>query len=116
MSVQTVLRSVLTRKWLALAATVAACGVVACTSSPPRSPAQVAADTATTARVQAALAADPNLFARDITVSVDNGVVNLSGMAWSDDDIQTAGRLAASVPGVKGVNNQVGLESAQVGR
>jgi len=76
----------------------------------------VSADAATAARVQAALAADPNLFARDIVVSVDDGVVNLSGLAWSEDDILTAGRLAASIPGVKGVNNQVGLEGAQVGR
>jgi osmotically-inducible protein OsmY len=90
--------------------------MVACSTAPPRSPAQRAADTATAARVQAALAAEPNLFSRDIVVSVQDGMVNLSGMAWSDDDIQTAGRVASSVAGVKGVNNQVGLESAQVGR
>jgi osmotically-inducible protein OsmY len=66
--------------------------------------------------VQAALAADQDLFARDIVVSVQDGVVNLSGLAWSDDDIQTAGRIAGSIVGVKAVNNQIGLESAQVGR
>jgi osmotically-inducible protein OsmY len=90
--------------------------LAACSTPPPSSPAQHTADAATAARVQAALAAEPNLFARDIAVSVQDGVVNLSGLAWSDDDIQTAGRVAGSVPGVKGVNNQVGLESAQVGR
>jgi hyperosmotically inducible protein len=92
------------------------CTLVACSTPPPSSPAQRAADAAITARVQAALAAQPSLFAKDIVVSVQDGVVNLSGMAWSDDDIQTAGRVAGSVPGVKGVDNQVGLESAQVGR
>ena len=101
------------RATLVLAAT--ACILVACSTSPPSSPAQRAADAATSARVQAALAAQPNLFARDIVVSVQDGVVNLSGMAWSNDDIQTAERIAGSVPGVKGVDNQVGLESAQVG-
>jgi hypothetical protein len=29
-----------------------------------------------------------------MVVAVQDGVVNLSGMAWSDDDIQTAGRVA----------------------
>ena len=101
---------------LALIFTASACALVACSTAPPSSPAQSAADTATAARVQAALAAQPNLFSRDIVVSVHDGMVNLSGMAWSDDDIQTAGRVAGAVPGVKGVNNQVGLESAQVGR
>ena len=79
--------------------------LVACSTAPPRSPAQRTADAATAARVQAALAAGPNLFARDIVVSVQDGVVNLSGMAWSDDDIQTAGHVASSVAGVKVVNN-----------
>src|SRR6516164_9501531 len=97
-----------------LAATM--CTLVACSTPPPSSPAQRAADAAITARVQAALAAQPSLFAKDIVVSVQDGVVNLSGMAWSDDDIQTAGRVAGSVPGVKRVDNQVGLESAEVGR
>jgi osmotically-inducible protein OsmY len=101
---------------LALLVTTTVCALVACSTPPPSSPAQRAADAATTARVQAALAAAPNLFSRDIVVSVQDGVVNLSGMAWSDDDIQTAGRVAGSVPGVKRVDNQVGLESAEVGR
>jgi osmotically-inducible protein OsmY len=100
----------------ALALVAAAYTLAACSTAPPTSPAQRAADAATAARVQAALAAEPNLFAKDIVVSVQDDVVTLSGMAWSDDDIQTAGRVAGSVPGVKGVNNQVGLESAQVGR
>jgi len=99
-----------------LVAAIAVCSTVACTTPPPRSAAQQAADAATASRVQAALAADSNLFSRDIVVTVADGVVNLSGLAWSDDDIQTAGRIARSVSGVKGVNNQVELESSQFGR
>lgn len=110
------LRSVRSSRRLALVVTAAVSAIVACSTPPPRSPAQRAADADTAARVRTALAADPNLFARDIVVSVDGGVVNLSGLAWSDDDIQSAGRVAGSVLGVKSVNNQIGLESAQVGR
>lgn len=66
--------------------------------------------------MQPALVAEQVLFARDIVVSVQDGVVNLSGFAKSDDDIQTAERVAGSVLDVKSVNNQIGLESAQVGR
>jgi hypothetical protein len=100
------LRGVRTSQRLGLIATLAACGIVACYTSPPRSPAQRAADSATAARVQVALASEPSLFARDIVVSVEDGVVNLSGMAWSDDDIETAEPVASAIPGVKSVNNQ----------
>jgi osmotically-inducible protein OsmY len=91
-------------------------GIVACSTPAPKSPEQRLTDADTAAEVQAALAADQDLFARDIVVSVQDGVVSLSGFAWSDDDIQKAGRIAGSIEGVKAVNNQIGLESAQVGR
>jgi osmotically-inducible protein OsmY len=109
-------RQVRNSRRLALVVIATVCALVACSTAPPRSPAQRTTDAATAARVQAALAAEPNLFAKDIVVSVQDGEVNLSGMAWSDGDIQTAGRVAGSVAGVKGVDNHVGLESAQVGR
>jgi osmotically-inducible protein OsmY len=116
--IETLLRPARIRRQQAVILAATAYTLVACSTPPlpPSSPAQRAADAATASRVQAALAAEPNLFARDIVVSVHDGVVNLSGMAWSDDDIQTAGRVARSVSGVTGVTNQVGLESAQVGR
>ena len=109
-------RRVRNSKGLGLIATLIASNIVACSTSPPSSPAHSAADAATATRVQAALAAQPKLFARDIVVSVNDGVVNLSGMAWSDDDIETAQRVASAVPGVKSVNNQISLESSQFGR
>jgi len=99
-----------------LTATLIALGIVACSTSPPSSPVQRAADAATATRVEAALAAQTQLFARDIVVSVNDGVVNLSGMAWSSDDIETAQRVARAVPGVKSVSNQISLESSQFGR
>lgn len=103
-------------RWPLVLASAVACGIMACASEPPRSAAQRQADDATTARVQAALAAQPDLYTKDIVVSVYDGVVKLSGMAWSNDAIVTAGRVAGAVPGVKSVNNEVGLESAAVGR
>jgi hypothetical protein len=104
-------------RWpLVLAATAIACGVMACASQPPRTAAQREADAATTARVQAALAAQTDLYSKDIVVSVYDGVVNLSGMAWSSDAIYTAGHIAGAVAGVKSVNNQIAVESSQFGR
>lgn len=94
-----------------------ACGVLACaTSEPPRSTAQREADEATTARVQAALAAKQDLDAKQIVVSVYDGVVKLSGMVWSTDALYTAAQVAGAVPGVKSVSNQLSLESSQFGR
>jgi hypothetical protein len=50
-------------------------------------------------------------LARDIVASDQDGVINLSGMAWSDDDIRTAPRVSGSVPDGKGANDQIGLKS-----
>lgn len=105
------------KRWpLALAAMAIVYGAMACTTEPPRTAAQSEADAATTTRVQAALAAQPDLYSKDIVVSVYDGVVNLSGMAWSNEAIVTAGRIAGAVPGVKSVNSQIGIEGAQIGR
>ena len=100
----------------ALVAAAVACGVLACASEPPRSTAQREADEATAARVQAALAAKQDLDAKQIVVSVYDGVVKLSGMVWSTDALYTAAQVAGAVPGVKSVSNQLSLESSQFGR
>jgi osmotically-inducible protein OsmY len=93
-----------------------ACGLLACASAPPRSTAQREADEATAARVQAALAAQQDLDSKQMVVSVYDGVVKLSGLAWSTDAIYTAARVAGAVPGVKSVTNELSLESSQFGR
>jgi hypothetical protein len=56
---------------------MAAYGVVACSTAPPRTTAERGADADITDRVQAALLADPNIYARHIDVAVDRGVVVL---------------------------------------
>jgi osmotically-inducible protein OsmY len=88
---------------------MAAYGVVACSTAPPRTTAERVADADITDRVQAALLADPNIYARHIDVAVDRGVVHLGGYVWEDNDFQTARRDAASVPGVKKVITQMEL-------
>ena len=71
-----------------------------------------AADAATKARVKAALAADHQLLARDIDVSVRAGVVRLGGVVESEQDLRLAELDAKSVPGVRKVNNEIELKMA----
>ena len=79
---------------------MAACTVVGCATTAPRTPAERAADAVIAAQVQAALAADPDIYARHIEVAVNRGVVDLGGFVWEAQDFATARRDAASVPGV----------------
>ena len=89
---------------------LAAYGVVACSTTPPRTTAERVADADIADRVQAALLADPNIYARHIDVVVDRGAVHLGGYVWEDDDFQTARRDAASVSGVKTVITEMELK------
>jgi osmotically-inducible protein OsmY len=93
----------------ALTSLLVACGVVACATTPPRSAAEHAADAQVADAVQAALLADPDIYARHIDVKVDRGVVHLGGYVWEPDDFQTARRDASSVPGVTTVVTQMEL-------
>ncbi len=92
-----------------LLATAAALAV-ACSSAPPKSPEQERADEATAERVYAALEGDPVFYFRDVDVSVDSGVVRLSGYVWTTDALYTAQLIARRVPGVTGVRNEMELE------
>ena len=92
-----------------LAAAVAAvCALAACASG-PRSDAQRQADRETAERVEAALSADKNLYARHIFVRVENGVVRLTGYVWDASDFQSAALIAEDVQGVTGVVNDLEL-------
>jgi len=92
---------------LAIAATLAA---VACSTMPHRTPAQRQIDNATAAQVASALNADPAIYARHIDVRAYNGVVHLAGYVWNDSDLFTAQQIAATVPGVKEVVDDMELE------
>jgi BON domain len=86
--------------------------ITACSISPPQSPQEAAANDATAERVYAALNADPIYFYRHVDVRVDRGVAHLSGYVWDIDALYKAKRIAAGVPGVTRVVNQMELERA----
>ena len=86
------------------------CGVVACATGPAKSDAQQQADREMAARVQSALDADQQLYARHITVRADNGVVRLMGFVWDPPDLNEAKSVAELVPGVSSVVNDLELE------
>lgn len=85
-------------------------GVVACAMGPPRTDAQKQADKETAERVQSALDADQELYAKHITVRANNGVVRLSGYVWDPPDIIEAERVTGLVDGVSKVVNDLELQ------
>ena len=86
-----------------------ACSLAACASGPPKSDSQVAADKATGERVEAALNADKQLYAKHITAHADGGVVTLTGLVWESTDFEEATYVAENVPGVTRVINDLEL-------
>jgi osmotically-inducible protein OsmY len=91
-----------------LAATLA---LAACSTVPPRSPAQTAGDRAVADSVYAALDADPAYFYRHVDVRVEDGVADLSGYVWSTDAIYRAREITRQVSGVtRVVTSQLELE------
>ncbi|CAM3693882.1 BON domain-containing protein [Roseateles saccharophilus] len=71
--------------------------------------AQASADTAITARVRTALAADEQLRATQITVDTRNGQVTMTGVVPDAQSRERATTLASAVDGVKLINNQVAI-------
>jgi osmotically-inducible protein OsmY len=99
-------KSVRFRVVAALALSLSVCG---CAIQPPRSDAQKVVDESLAAQVEAALDADPAIYARHIDVSVYRGVVHLGGFVWSAGDFLAAKADAASIPGVLGVADEMEL-------
>jgi osmotically-inducible protein OsmY len=91
------------------AAVVAAVVAAGCATQPPRTEGERAADDELAARVDRALLSDSAMYARHIDVDATQGVVRLSGFVWSSDDLYEAKRVAANVPGVKAVIDQLEL-------
>lgn len=90
-------------------------GLLACTHAPPRTEAQKEADKALAERVDGELQADKLIYARHITVKADRGVVHLSGYVWETPELYEAQRVAASVPGVASVVNDLELQRNGIG-
>lgn len=64
-------------------------------------------DTEITAKIKAAIFAEPGLKTLQISVDTIHGVVTLSGSVSSKADKDTAQSLASAVSGVKEVNNRL---------
>ena len=82
----------------------------ACSTSLPVPVAQTRAEEETVANVYSALNADQTYYFRHVDVRVDQGVAYLSGYVWSTDALYRAKQIAARVPGVSRVVNQMELE------
>jgi len=58
--------------------------------------------------------ADPELAAQDITAHIEGRVVYLAGTCRSWDQVVRCGHIAGSLPGVKGVVNDIKLNTQEV--
>lgn len=70
----------------------------------------VISDSEITAKVKAAVFAEPGLKTLQISVDTVNGVVTLSGSVDSQPNSERAKALAGAVSGVKGVENRLVLK------
>jgi osmotically-inducible protein OsmY len=79
-------------------------------ATPPSAPSTRPPDDVTKAKVEAALAADPDLIGRRVQVTVKEGVVTLSGFVDSTHDLIVAHRDAQSIPGVVRIVEELTVE------
>ena len=81
-------------------------------SERPASPTAMVDDSAITAKVKAAIVAEPELGALDIQVDTANGVVTLTGTIDTPQKLDRATQVAQGVDGVKTVDNKLSLKGA----
>jgi len=96
-----------TKSFGILALGLIAAGVTACASTYERT---VSDDSAITAQIESNIAHDPNLaLAGDshIDIKTQGGRVELTGVVPSERDRQEAAHVAARVPGVARVDNDI---------
>lgn len=70
-------------------------------------------DAVITTKVKAVIFEDDNLSSMNINVETSNGIVQLSGFVESEADIDTAENLAATVKGVKDIENNLQVREEQ---
>lgn len=70
-------------------------------------------DAVITTKVKAVIFEDDNLSSMDINVETNNGIVQLSGFVENEADIDTAENLAATVKGVKDIENDIQVREEQ---
>jgi hyperosmotically inducible protein len=66
-------------------------------------------DATITTRVKTALAADPEVKAREVNVETFRNEVQLSGFVSTRDEAAKAARIAAQIPGVRLVRNNIAV-------
>jgi osmotically-inducible protein OsmY len=96
--------------WMPLfVALVAGTTIAACTSSDrtTESTGQYLDSAAITTKVKTAIVAEPGLKSMNISVDTFKDAVQLSGVVDSDQAKARAGQVAAGVPGVKSVRNDL---------
>lgn len=71
---------------------------------------RVLVDSAITARVKAALLAEKGIPSMSISVETYEGRVQLSGFVGSPDIVSRAGRVTATVSGVRTVHNNISVK------
>jgi osmotically-inducible protein OsmY len=98
---------------LIIAAFLAAGSLAAgCASTPTSETAGEYVDSATiTAKVKAAFVADKTVSAINVNVETYRGVVQLSGFANSQAEIDQASKVAWGIDGVKSVKNDIRIKS-----
>lgn len=77
-----------------------------------QSPTAMVDDSALTAKVKAAIVAEPELSALDIKVDTANGVVTLTGTIDTPQKLDRATQVVQAVDGVKTVDNKLSLKGA----
>jgi len=99
-----------------LAALMATAVMAGCSSAPTQQPAAEAVDDGVvTAKVKAALVADPVTKAHQITVETFKGTVQLSGFVESDEARSRALQLARNVDGVRKVKDAMEVRKSDSG-
>jgi len=94
-----------------LAMTVAGLAAGCAATAHHKSTGQIIDDAAITAKVKAALVADPETKARDIDVKTYRGVVQLSGFVDSTAERRDATRIARNEKGVRSVQDELQVQS-----
>ncbi len=92
----------------AVAIAAALLGLAGCATSPGGT--SFFDDAATTARVKKAIFNEPSLQVMNVSVTTEDGVVNLSGSVKSKAERSKASAVAIKVEGVKKVKNDLKVE------
>lgn len=94
-----------------LVAALALASLTACASSPRQEgTGEYVDDTVITTKVKAAIFNEPTLKSAEINVETFKGRVQLSGFVSSQDNVNTAMRVARSVGGVTAVKDDMRLK------